>query len=699
MLNNCSSHPAPHNRRPSAVTSSSSASSSSSDLLLSSLNAYLPKISVLVQRNYQRWLYELLLVTATTLLMLNHWHSCVVLIVGAVVFEVAVIRVQSLRFLRKVSPLRIYLTFTAIHVALWLATDLFLSPYLSSTFSSSGVISMQKFRERAGIIVAPPSSTSGLGTVDRSAVIVSNGEAVRVPFSRAVDATFRSVVEGVVNGDQPYVTGDDVSVIIPVRDESLYLAKTIMYTVQNTPRQYLKEFIVVDDASDEPIAEVLDRELPRNVRGMVKVLRYDKKEGLIRARIAGADLAASSNIFFLDGHCRPKPGWVEPLIRHLKSNYKRIACPVIQDITAETWEETGTSGFKMMFEWTFEFGWYDDLTDEVPVSAGGILAMTKKWWTESGKYDSGMLEWGGENIEQSIRVWLCGGEIYVVRNSQIGHIFNRPAKPNPENKLVRQVQTNQKRAALVWLDNYYRYFEKYHPVVKELDEGPGLEERVALRHTLHCMPFQWYVDKFRVAFERKALLDDEFFHVQHKASRWCLAVVGPDPVSQDVLFNTQHHVMLAPCDPHSINQQWMNVGGNRLFYHRQTKKCLDAYPSQKGSPHRDLRPIVYDCDWNGVFQLTNRNQFWQFDSVLNGRIFTHISGDVATLTGHDIYPVRAERSLEQKSVCLGTDAQTSNIWQMETDGRSPREIYYKACEPKSSWSWFDAQSFEALWGT
>lgn len=56
-----------------------------------------------------------------------------------------------------------------------------------------------------------------------------------------------------------------------------------------------------------------------------------------------------------------------------------LACPVIQDIRKDTWEDAGTSGAKMMFEWNFEFGWYDDLTDEVPISAGGIIALTRKW--------------------------------------------------------------------------------------------------------------------------------------------------------------------------------------------------------------------------------------------------------------------------------------------------------------------------------
>ncbi len=41
--------------------------------------------------------------------------------------------------------------------------------------------------------------------------------------------------------------------------------------------------------------------------------------------------------------------------------------------------------------------------------------MHKRYWDEVGGYDDGMKEWGGENIEQSLRVWMCGGELIVER--------------------------------------------------------------------------------------------------------------------------------------------------------------------------------------------------------------------------------------------------------------------------------------------
>lgn len=658
---------------------------------------------ILWNQNYRRWgfLFGFFLLSILTLEpSLVHTF---ILFLFLVIFEIILLNSRKLRHLRNSTPVLFLLVSLLLQVLLVLLLHYAPHRHFSHFFFEPAPLHLIKIAP----VLAPP-TVIGRNTIDRSAVYVKQGEALRVPFSREMDATLRNVVGPLLNNPdevaESYMTGDDVSIIIPVRDEHEYLSKTIMYTVQQTPKDSLKEFIVVDDASKIPIAEILDTELPRNIRGLVKVLRYDDKQGLIRARIRGADLSTSTNIFFLDGHCRPKAGWLAPLIRHLKTNYKRIACPVIMDIAAATWEETGTSGFKMMFEWNFEFAWYDDLTDEVPVSAGGILAMTKKWWEESGKYDSGMLEWGGENIEQSIRVWLCGGEIYVVRNSQIGHIFDRPAKPNPGNKLVTQVQKNQKRAALVWLDDYYQYFEKHHPVVTELDEGKGLEERMALRRAMNCMPFQWYVDRFRVAFERKGLLDDEFYHIQHSKSRWCLSVMGPSPLAdEDEPNKKHHHLMLMPCQRSSTNQQWLHVGGNRLMYHRQTGKCIDAFGAQERSPDNDSFPIIYECDWNGVFQLANYNQFWQFDHTVTHRIFRYPSQEIATLTGHDIFSIQRDKVDDPGTVCLQADLEDWNAWDWTKDdeefkaqSRLSRDVYYRRCQ-KVEYDWNDPQHFQPLW--
>lgn len=46
----------------------------------------------------------------------------------------------------------------------------------------------------------------------------------------------------------------------------------------------------------------------------VKVLRTEKRSGLIRARLLGAKHVKGQVITFLDAHCECTEGWLEPLL-------------------------------------------------------------------------------------------------------------------------------------------------------------------------------------------------------------------------------------------------------------------------------------------------------------------------------------------------------------------------------------------------
>lgn len=45
--------------------------------------------------------------------------------------------------------------------------------------------------------------------------------------------------------------------------------------------------------------------------------------------------------------------------------------------------------------------------------SGGLFGVVRSYWFELGEYDESFHGWGGENVELSLRVWLCGGEIVV----------------------------------------------------------------------------------------------------------------------------------------------------------------------------------------------------------------------------------------------------------------------------------------------
>ena len=90
------------------------------------------------------------------------------------------------------------------------------------------------------------------------------------------------------------------------------ILRTVTSVVNRTPSRYLKEFILVDDASgteelkDKSFIEFINITWPD---GIVKVLKKSERIGLIRARLEGARLATGDVLVFLDAHIEVLDGW------------------------------------------------------------------------------------------------------------------------------------------------------------------------------------------------------------------------------------------------------------------------------------------------------------------------------------------------------------------------------------------------------
>ena len=66
-----------------------------------------------------------------------------------------------------------------------------------------------------------------------------------------------------------------------------------------------------------------------------RVIRLRKREGLVRARIAGAREAKGEVLIFFDSHVEVNINWLPPLIEPIALNYKTSVCPFIDIIKWE----------------------------------------------------------------------------------------------------------------------------------------------------------------------------------------------------------------------------------------------------------------------------------------------------------------------------------------------------------------------------
>uniref|UniRef100_UPI00358FE439 polypeptide N-acetylgalactosaminyltransferase 16 isoform X2 n=1 Tax=Myxine glutinosa TaxID=7769 RepID=UPI00358FE439 len=291
------------------------------------------------------------------------------------------------------------------------------------------------------------------------------------------------------------------SIIITFHNEARStLLRTIRSVLNRSPSALLAEIILIDDYSAEASDCQLLTALPK-----VTCFRNMKREGLIRSRVRGSEMARAGVLTFLDSHCEVNKGWLEPLLQRVKDDRTRVVSPIIDVINMDSFTYTAASpNLQGGFDWSLHFKW-ENLSPQkaarrsdpiepirTPVIAGGLFAMDLAWFKKLGKYDTAMEVWGGENLELSFRSWLCGGSLEIVPCSRVGHVFRKrhpyvfPA--GNANTYIR----NTRRAAEVWMDSYKELYYQARPAAKYRPYG-DISNRLDLKRRLTCRPFRWFL--------------------------------------------------------------------------------------------------------------------------------------------------------------------------------------------------------------
>lgn len=396
-----------------------------------------------------------------------------------------------------------------------------------------------------------------------------------------------------------------LSVVLPCANEQRFAWMTAKSIAESTPSYVLKEVIVVDDGSTPPLQEKFPKDIVESAK--VKFVRHEHHTGLINAKAAGAEIATGDIIVFLDCHVKPAAEWWNPIIEKIRTNYRRIVVPSITDLNVDTWTENRRSGglSKCYLTWDSDFKWFESDDEFVAVMSGGLLAMSNEWWKETGGYDRNMLGWGGENIDQSVRTWLCGGEIVNAKHSYIAHMWRTADKPDTAAKYsvpAGSVTVNRYRAASAWMSEWTDKIETFPEFKKFKDKSlrPDISNILEVKNRLKCHHFSYYIDKFYKIYHWGGLLPKNVFQFRDAKSGLCLEHEHGDKV------------VIAPCGDSTVQGQlWhhANRDGNKCcsgFRNWNTDQCMASYGVGN-------QVTTFTCDISG----SNRAEFVSLNEKTN----------------------------------------------------------------------------------
>lgn len=220
-----------------------------------------------------------------------------------------------------------------------------------------------------------------------------------------------------------------LTIIIPSFNES-DIGNTVRSIWDSTTHRSDFEIIVVDDASATPVVAPDSR-----------VIRNSNRIGCGPSRYVGALHATGEWLLFIDAHMRFPTGWYDRLGECDPTTLYCGACvPLPPNMNLNEAAGEYTSGATWNFCGPHRSGpqkgdpkhlqvlecvWNDQPVEnlaEIPAVMGACYFINRDWFLELDCLRHFRL-WGGDEQELSLKAWLAGGSIRLLKHVRLGHKF------------------------------------------------------------------------------------------------------------------------------------------------------------------------------------------------------------------------------------------------------------------------------------
>lgn len=232
---------------------------------------------------------------------------------------------------------------------------------------------------------------------------------------------------------------NELTVIIPFLNEGREIYETLL-SIRSTADDRV-DILLVNDCSDDLIDYVKWTNLFDTT-----YIRNEYRMGVAESRNIGVRNIQTDYFLIIDGHMRfYDRHWVENLLLNLKRDKRAIYCCKCRPLDVQGNQIPDISSFGafvgmdsqiLLPQWIRKNMHPTHNVVKIPCILGASYAGAKSYW-EYLKGLEGLLVFGYDETYLSIKVWLEGGNCYLLKNIEIGHKFrNAPPYSLDQSKIL-----------------------------------------------------------------------------------------------------------------------------------------------------------------------------------------------------------------------------------------------------------------------